>query len=250
MDVAFLTSPEQTVLFAWNVRLALRGANAQMNSDQRNKAECCKSHQTSSSPPRLLGAKMQFSSANWLCIGGGLPQLQRQGAVNLTRHYCLSKVYKREEDSKAGELEVRRRLPRPFACRIDLAMWPNPSRIRHAGGRGGRLVRPYRSRRQRDEREEEGSLAKLHLRRGPTSPCPVLGTQQMASGINETMRMALTCVIVKRRDSEMPEKEIYQEAVVLCLSPPRSKYAAPTAASDANAISPLKPSLLATFVFL
>lgn len=205
-----------------------------MNSDQRNKAECCKSHQTSSSPPRLLG---------------GLPQLQRQGAVNLTRHYCLSKVYKREEDSKAGELEVRRRLPRPFACRIDLAMWPNPFRIRHAGGRGGRLVRPYRSRRQREEREEEGSLAKLHLRRGPTSPRPVLGTQQLASGINETMRMALTCVIVKRRDSEMREKEIYQGAVVLCLSPPRSKYAAPTAASAANAISPLKPSLLATFVF-
>lgn len=71
----------------------------------------------------------------------------------------------------------------------------------------------------------------------------------MASRINETMRMALTCVIVKRRDGEMREKEIYQDAVVLCLSPPRSKYSAPAAASDANAISLLKPSLLATFMF-
>lgn len=30
---------KQTVLFAWNVRLALQGANAQRNSEQRNKAE-------------------------------------------------------------------------------------------------------------------------------------------------------------------------------------------------------------------
>lgn len=45
-------------------------------------------------------------------------------------------------------------------------------RIRHAGGSHASCGRIDHA----EEREEEGSLAKLHLQRGPTSPRPVLGT--------------------------------------------------------------------------